>query len=273
MWELDYKKGWALKNWFFWTVVLDKTLESPLNSKEIQPVHPKGNQSWIFTGRTDAEAEVPIFWPPDMKNWLIWKDSDAENYWRQEEKGTIEDELVGLHHWFNGHDFGHALGSDDGQRRLVYCSPWGHKESDTTEQLNWTELYNIRGPPHPSTITCHDSFLPTFPGFQSILPMNFCGCYSFWLWSPFPAVSFKTFTVNFTTRSYPTFSSSMKTYFLFLRRFSCTVSVPIVTVNVLLLNWNVTVLKVLFTYVSHWLWAVEGRTLYFFIYFHIPGLQ
>ena len=106
MWELDYKESWALKNWCFWAMVLEKTLESPLDCKEIQPVHPKGNQSWIFIGRTDAEAETPILWPPDVKNWLIGKDPDAGNNWRQEEKGMTEDEMVGWHHRLNGHEFG-----------------------------------------------------------------------------------------------------------------------------------------------------------------------
>ena len=105
MWELDHKEGWALKNWCFWTVVLEKTLESPLDCKEIQPVHPKGNQSWIFIGRTDAEAETPILWPLDEKNWLIWKDFDAGRDWGQEQKGMTEDEMGGWHHWLDGHDF------------------------------------------------------------------------------------------------------------------------------------------------------------------------
>ena len=105
MWELDYKESWAPKNWCFWTVVLEKTLESPLNCKESQSVHPKGNQSWIFIGRTDVEAETPILWPPDVKNWLVWKDPDAGKDWRQEEKGTTEGEMVGWHHWLNGHGF------------------------------------------------------------------------------------------------------------------------------------------------------------------------
>ena len=103
MWELDYKESWALKNWCFWTVVLKKTLEGPLDSKKIQPVHSKGNQSWIFTGRTDAEAETPILWPPDVKNWLLRKDPDAGKAWGQEEKGTTEDEMVGWHHRLNVH--------------------------------------------------------------------------------------------------------------------------------------------------------------------------
>ena len=105
MWELDHKEGWALKNWCCWTVVLEKILESPLVCKKIPPVHPKGNQSWTFIGRTDAEAETPILWPPDAKNWLIWKDPDAGKDWEQEEKGTTEDGMVGWHHWLNGHEF------------------------------------------------------------------------------------------------------------------------------------------------------------------------
>ena len=144
MWELDYKESWALKNWCFWSVVLEKTLESPLDSKEIQPVHPKGNQSWIFITRTDAEAETPILWPPDVKNWLIWKDPDAGKDWRQEKKGMTEDEMVGWHHWLDGRDFEQALGVGDGQGSLACCSPWGRKESDTTERLNWTEWSQCR---------------------------------------------------------------------------------------------------------------------------------
>ena len=137
MWELDYKESWALKNWCFWTVVLEKTLESPLDIKEIQP---KENQSWIFIGRTDAEAEIPILWPPDAKNWLTWKDPDAGKDWRQE-KGMTEDAMVGWHHWLDGHEFEPAPEVSDRQGGLVCCNLWGHKESDTTEwQLNWTEL-------------------------------------------------------------------------------------------------------------------------------------
>ena len=105
MWELDYNESWAPKNWCFRTLVLEKTLESPLDCKEIQPVHPKGNQSWLFIGRTDAEAETPTLWSPDVKNWLIWKDPDAGKDWRWEKKGTTEDEMVGWHHWLDGHEF------------------------------------------------------------------------------------------------------------------------------------------------------------------------
>ena len=135
MWELDYKESWVLKNWCFWTVVLEKTLASPLDCKEIQPVHPKGDQSWVFIGRTDVKAEIPILWPPDAKSWLIGKDPDVGKDWGQEEKGTREDEMVGQHHWLNGHGFGWTLGVGDGQGGLVCCSSWGGKESNTTEQL------------------------------------------------------------------------------------------------------------------------------------------
>jgi len=141
MWELDHKESWLVKNWCFWTVGLQKTLESPLEWKEIKPVHPKGNQSWIFIGRPDAEAETPIIWIPDVKNWLIGKDPDAGKDWRQEEKGTTEDETVGWHHWLNGHKLEYAPGWRAG---LACCSPWGCKESDTTKQLSWNErLKNI----------------------------------------------------------------------------------------------------------------------------------
>jgi len=111
MWELDYKESWAQKNWWFWTVVLEKTLESPLDCKEIQPVHPKGDQSWVFIGRTDAKAETPIFWPPDAKSWLIWRDPDAGKDWGQEERGMTEDEMVGWHHWLSGRGFGSTSNS------------------------------------------------------------------------------------------------------------------------------------------------------------------
>ena len=138
MYELDYKESWALKTWSFWTSVLEKTLESPLDCKEIQPVHPKGNQSWLVIEKTDAEAETPILWPPDEKNWLIGKDPDAGKDWRQEEKGMTKDEMVGCNHWLDGHGFGWTPGVGDGQEGLVCCGSWGHKESDITEQLNWT---------------------------------------------------------------------------------------------------------------------------------------
>ena len=133
------KESWAPKNCCFWTVVLEKTLESPLDCKEIQPVHPKRDQSWVFIGRTYAEAETPILWPPHAKSWLIGKDPDAGRDWGQEEKGTTEDEMAGWYHRLNGHEFGWTPGVGDGQGGLACCNSWGHKESDTTEWLNWTE--------------------------------------------------------------------------------------------------------------------------------------
>ena len=129
----------SAKNWCFWTMVLEKTLESPLDSKEIQPVNPKGNQSWMFIGRTDAEAETPILWPPNVKNWLTGKDPDAGKDWGQEEKGKTEDEMVGRHHQLDGHEFELSPGVGDGQGSLACCSPWGRTELDPTEWLNWTE--------------------------------------------------------------------------------------------------------------------------------------
>ena len=124
----------------FWTVVLEKTLESPLDWKEIQPVHSKGDQSWVFFGRTDAEAETPVLQPPDVKSWLIGKDSDAGRDWGQEEKGMTQDEMAGWHHQLDAHEFGWPLGVGDGQGGLACCDSWGGKELDTTERLNWTEL-------------------------------------------------------------------------------------------------------------------------------------
>ena len=138
MWELDYKESWVPKNWSFWTVVLEKALESPLDCKEIQSVHPKGDQSWVFIGRTDVETETPILWPPDAKSWLIGKDPDAGKDCGLEEKGTTEDVMVGWHHRLNGHGFGWTLGVGDGQGGLACCALWVCKESEMTEEL--TEL-------------------------------------------------------------------------------------------------------------------------------------
>ena len=140
MWELDYKESWVPKNWCFWTVVLEKTLQSPLDCKEIQLVHPKGDQSRVFFGGTDVKAETPVLWPPDAESWFIWKDPDAGKDWGQEEKRMTEDEMVGWHQWLDGHGFGCSSGVDDGQGGLACCSSWGHKELDTTERLNWTKL-------------------------------------------------------------------------------------------------------------------------------------
>jgi len=138
-------ESWTIKKAEHWRIdafelCCWRRLESSLDCKEIQPVHPKGNQSWIFIGRTDAEAETPILWPADVKNSFIGKDPDTGKDWRQEEKGMTEDEMVGWHHLLNGHEFEPALGIGDRQGSLGYCNPWGHKESDTTERLNWSEL-------------------------------------------------------------------------------------------------------------------------------------
>ena len=145
MWELNHKESWAPKNWCFWTVVLEKALESPLDCKEIKPVKPKRNQSWMFLGRNDVEAETPILWLPDAKNWLTRKHPDAGKDWGQDEKGTTEDEMVGQHDRLNGHESEQAPGVGDGQWSLVCCSPWGRKELDMTERLNWTDA-----PPGPT---------------------------------------------------------------------------------------------------------------------------
>ena len=137
------KQGNMPKNWCFWTLVLEKTLESPLDCKEIQPVHPKGDQSWVFIGRTDAEGETLILWPPHVKSWLIGKDPDAGRDWGQEEKGTTEDEMAGWHHPLNGHEFEWTPGVGDEQGGLACYDSWGRKELDTTERLNWTELKEL----------------------------------------------------------------------------------------------------------------------------------
>ena len=137
---LDYKEGWAPKNWCFWTAVLQKTLESPLDSKEIKAVNPKGNQPWLFIGRTDAEGEAPILWPSDANSRLTGKGPDAGRDWGQEEKGMTEDEMAGWHHRLDGREFEWTPGFGDGQGGLACCNSWGCKESDTTERLNWTEL-------------------------------------------------------------------------------------------------------------------------------------
>ena len=137
MWEVDHKESWVPKNWCFWIVVLEKTLESPLDWKEIKPVNPKGNQSWIFTGRDDAEAEAPILWLPDAKKWLTGKYPDAGKDWRQEEKGPTEDKLVGWYHWLDGREFEQALKVGEGQGSLACYSPHGRKELDMIEPLNW----------------------------------------------------------------------------------------------------------------------------------------
>ena len=138
--ELDCEESWALKNWCFWTVVLEKTRDSSLDCKEIQPVHSEGDQPWVFFGGNDAKAETPILWPPHAKSWLIGKDYDAGRDWGQEKKGMTEGEIAGWHHWLNGREFEWTLGDGDWQGGLACCDSWGRKESDTPEWLDWTEL-------------------------------------------------------------------------------------------------------------------------------------
>ena len=141
MWELDCKESWALKNWCFWTVVLERTLESPLDCKETQPVHSKGDQSWVFFGRNDTKAETPVLWPPHAKSWLIRKDSDAGRDWGQEEKGTTEDEMAGWHHRLDGCEFEWTPGVVDGQGGLACCNSWGLRVGHNwATGLNWTAL-------------------------------------------------------------------------------------------------------------------------------------
>ena len=136
MWELDHKESWAPKNWCFWTVVLEKNLESPSDCKEIQPVHPKGNQFWIFIGRTDADAEAPVLWLSDAKSQLTGKDPDAGKDWTQNDKRPSEDETVRWHHWLNEHEFEQTPGDGEGQGNLTCCKPWSCKESDAIQGLN-----------------------------------------------------------------------------------------------------------------------------------------
>ena len=137
--SLNIKALWAPKNWCFWTVVLEKTLESSLDWKEIQPVHSEGDQPWVFFGRNDAKAKTPVLWPPHAKSWLTGKDPDAGRDWGQEEKGTREDEMAGWHHWLNGHESQWTPGVGDGQGGLACWDTWGRKESDMTERLSWSE--------------------------------------------------------------------------------------------------------------------------------------
>ena len=140
MWELDCEESWAPKNWCFWTVVLEKTLESPLDCKQIQPIHSEGDQPWDFFGRNDAKAETPVLWPPHAKSWLIGQDSDAGRDCRQEEKGMTEDEIAGWHHWLHGRESEWTLGVGDGQGGLACCDSWDRKESDMTVRLNWLNM-------------------------------------------------------------------------------------------------------------------------------------
>ena len=184
MWELDHEEDWAPKNWCLQTVVLEKTLESPLDSKEIKPVNPKGNQPRILIGRTDTEAEVPILWPPDAKSPLIGKDPDAGKDWGQEEKGVTEDEMVGWHHWLNGHEFEQAPGDGEGQESLVCYSPCGQKESDMTQWLKKTTRSktsdsNVRKLKEPLEMPCPSW---CFKNIRIIISVRKSLCFGLWLY-------------------------------------------------------------------------------------------
>ena len=168
---MDHKEGWGPKNWCFWIVVVEKTLEGPLDCKEIQSVHPKGNQSWIFIGRTDVEAEAPIPWPTDVKSWLIGKVPDAGKDRRWEEKGMTEDEMVGWHHWLNGHEFGQTPRDGEGQGGLVCCGLWDCKESETTEPLNKEDTIGLSAIKADMAPKFHEWTL----------------CWMFWVWEHFQA--------------------------------------------------------------------------------------
>ena len=169
MWELDCEESWAPKNWCFWTVVLEKTLESPLDCKEIQPVYSKGDQPWVLFGRNDAKAETPVLWPPHAKSWLIRKDLDAGRDWGQEEKGMTEDEIAGWHHRLDGHEFGWTLGVSDGQGGLAFCDSWGRKESDMVEWLNWTDV-----PTAPNSLSFTILTRNIFFWYHTILYISLC---------------------------------------------------------------------------------------------------
>ena len=154
-WTIKKAEHWRIDDFELWCC---RRLKNPLDCKEIQSVHPKGNQIWVFIGRTDVEAETPILWPPDAKSWLTWKDPDAGKDWGQEEKGTTEDEMVGWHHRLNGHGFGWTLGVGDGQGALACCDSWCRKESDTTERLNWTYLQVPETGMCAVLVGCHSAF-------------------------------------------------------------------------------------------------------------------
>jgi len=170
MWELDYKESWEPKNWCFWTVVLEKTLESSMDCKEIQTVHSKGDQPWVFFGRNDAKAETPVLWLRHAKSWLIGKDSDAGSDWGQEEKGMTEDEMAGWHHRLDGCESEWTPGVGDGQGGLACCDSWGRKDSDKTEQLNWTDKCYFQFPRWLSSkeLTCQHRWLRCHPWARKI---------------------------------------------------------------------------------------------------------
>ena len=180
MWELDCEEGWVPKNWCVWTVVLEKTLESSLNCKEIQPVHSKGNHSWVFIGMNDAKAETPVLWSPRVKSWLIGNIFDAGREWGQEEKGTTEDEMAGWHHRLDGGYSEWTPGVGDGQGGLVCCNSWDHKESDMTEQLNWFSNYwTVTTKKEPVMRNHKNNWLWKYAPISTHLYFNI-ECYHFW---------------------------------------------------------------------------------------------
>jgi len=215
MWELDCEEGWAPKNWCFWTVVLEKTLESPLDCKEIQPVHSEGDQPWDFFGRNDAKAETPVLWPPHVKSWLIGKDSDAGRDWGQEEKGTTDDEMAEWHHWLDRHKSEWTPGVCDGQEGLAYCDSWGHKESDTTKRLNWTEsssglLYFLQFKSKSITLVTQILSFHSEPAFLQVFPNileHFCCTYLSSLWNTYTVTPETTLKCMHLTPTEPLFQS------------------------------------------------------------------
>ena len=215
MWELDCEEGWGPKNWCFWTVVLEKILESPLDCKEIQPVHSEGDQPWDFFGRNDAEAETPVLWPPHAKSWLIGKDSDAGRDWGQEEKGKTEDEMAGWHHGFDGRESEWTPGVGGGQAGLACYDSWGHKKSDTTERLNWTEpiillnLWILLSPYLSATVVC----ILLVPCFFSNLCDNVLSLYSIWALSGI-IIYFKYFPLYFFSFLLAFQASHLRPFFL-----------------------------------------------------------
>ena len=200
MWELDHKVGWMSKNWWLWNVMLENTLESPFDCKEIKPINPKENHSWMSIRMTAAEAETPILWPPHVKSWLIGKDSDAGWDLGQEEKGTTEDEMAGWHHWLNGREFEWTPEVGDRQIGLACCDSWGRKESDKTEWLNWTELNKLVVFYCSLWVQTHDLIwkLPHWSVYSLLLPKP-CRLYFMVLFLSFKAWWGITLTITYST--------------------------------------------------------------------------
>ena len=224
MWELDCEESWAPKNWCFWNVVLEKTLESPLDCKEIQPVHSEGDQPWDFFGGNDAEAEVPVLWPAHGKSWLIGKDSDAGRDWGQEEKGMTETEMAEWRHRLDGREFGWTPGVGDGQGGLAYFDSWGRKESDTTERLNWTEdftyfilvfIFILQLPRDATTTQCPDSIIFTHSSSSSFRPSS-AGWLAFYAGSITSLITLLFFFHSFSPPSYLLFIIQISLHWVYL---------------------------------------------------------